>query len=282
MIEDVFCRKQEHPMLPGFIRTAVLVIAFSSPAPAFSSVPQSNQLPSPLAFEVATIKPTPSDFQGRYMNMQSTHQFQAKGFTVRAMVSAAYNLPPRAVSGGPDWIDLTRYDILAATPGETRPTPEQQMTMLRGLLKERFSMAFHTEPKEFSVYVLTAAGTGIKLKESATPDAQPAIVSTVYPGDRILLPARNATMEQFAATLQRAILDRPVLDKTGLKGKYDFDLEWTYDDSQFGGNLPPLAAQTSGKPDLFAALQQLGLKLESSRAPIDTIVIDNVQPPTPN
>jgi len=216
------------------------------------------------------------------MNMQGAHQFQAKGYTVRALVSAAYNLPPRAVSGGPDWIDLVRYDITAATPGETRPTPEQQMAMLRALLKERLSLAFHTEPKEFSVYVLTAARSGIKLKESATPDAQPALVSSVYPGDHILLPARNATMEQFAAILQRAILDRPVLDKTGLTGKYDFDLEWTYDDSQFGGNLPPLVSQTSGKPDLFTALQQLGLKLDSSRAPIDTIVIDNVQRPSEN
>src|SRR5262249_21240216 len=99
----------------------------------------------------------------------------------------------------------------------------------------------------------------------------------------ILLPARNATMAQFASTLQRAILDRPVLDKTDLPGKYDFDLEWTYDDIQFGGNLPALAPQTSGKPDLFAALQQqLGLKLESSRGTIDTIVIDGVQRPSEN
>jgi uncharacterized protein (TIGR03435 family) len=90
-------------------------------------------------------------------------------------------------------------------------------------------------------------------------------------------------VKQFASTLQRAILDRPVLDKTGLSGQYDFDLEWTYDDTQFGGNLPPLAAQTSGKPDFLAALQeQLGLKLESSRAAVDTIVIDSVQRPSEN
>jgi uncharacterized protein (TIGR03435 family) len=73
-----------------------------------------------------------------------------------------------------------------------------------------------------------------------------------------------------------------VLDRTGLTGKYDFDLEWTYDDTQFGGNLPPLAPQTSGKPDFFTALQQLGLKLESSRAPIDAIVIESVQRPSEN
>ena len=84
-------------------------------------------------------------------------------------------------------------------------------------------------------------------------------------------------MTQFASTLQRAILDRPVLDKTGLSGIYDFDLEWTYDDNQFGGTLPPLAPQNSNKPDLYAALQQLGLKLEASRGTIDAIVIDGIQ-----
>src|SRR5205823_6683107 len=188
-------------------------------------------------------------------------------------ISAAYNLPPRAISGGPDWIDFERYDIVAGTPGETRPASDEQMAMVQTLLGDRFKLAFHTEPKEFSVYVLTVAKGGSKLKESANPSEQPSLVNTVWPGDRITLPARNATMAQFASMLQRAVLDRPVLDRTELPGTYDFDLEWTYDDTQFGGNLPPLAPQTSGKPDFFAALQQqLGLKLEPSRASIDTIV----------
>ena len=89
-------------------------------------------------------------------------------------------------------------------------------------------------------------------------------------------------MAQLASKLQRQLLDRPVLDKTQLLGSYDFDLEWTYDDNQFGGNLPPLAQQTSGKPELFAALQQLGLKLDSGRAPIDTILIEHVDRPSEN
>jgi uncharacterized protein (TIGR03435 family) len=90
-------------------------------------------------------------------------------------------------------------------------------------------------------------------------------------------------MAQFASTLQRAVLDRPVLDKTNLSGRYDFDLEWTPDDTQFGGNLPPVLPENAEKPDLFAALQQqLGLRLDSSRAPIDGIVIDSVQKPTEN
>jgi uncharacterized protein (TIGR03435 family) len=157
------------------------------------------------------------------------------------------------------------------------------MAMLRQLLAERFKLTFHTEPKEFSVYVLDLAKSGSKLKESAMPDEAPKLVNTVWPGDHIALPARNATMAQFASMLQRAVVDRPVVDRTGLQGKYDFDLEWQYDDTQFGGNLPALAAQNSGKPDLFSALQQqLGLRFDSSKAAIDTIVIDSVQKPSEN
>src|SRR5438128_156671 len=129
-------------------------------------------------FEVATIKPTSPDERARYMRMQSAHQFLAKGYTLRFLVSAAYNLPPRAISGGPDWIDFERYDILAATPGETRPSLDEQMAMLRQLLGERFKLTFHTEAKELPVYVLTALTGGSKLKESAAaPDEQPVLVS---------------------------------------------------------------------------------------------------------
>ena len=112
---------------------------------------------------------------------------------------------------------------------------------------------------------------------------RPLLVNRVFPGSRVKLPARNVTMTEFASELQRAVLDRPVVDKTNLTGKYDFDLEWEYDDTQFGGHLPPINAGMSGKPDFFAAIQQqLGLRLESSRARVDTIVIDIVQKPSEN
>jgi uncharacterized protein (TIGR03435 family) len=237
------------------------------------------------SFEVATIKPAPPDDRGgRYLTMQGGHQFIAKNYSLKYMVAAAYNLNPRAVSGGPDWTDSVRFDIRAVTPGETRPSLDQQMSMLRKLLTDRFGLKFHTEPKEFSVYTLVISKNGPTLKESsASPDEQPMLINTVFPGEKIRLPARNATMSQFASMLQRGVLDRPVVDKTGLSARYDFDLEWTPDDTQFGGNLPPVPPENVKLPDLFAALQQqLGLKLESARAPVDTIVIDSVQPPAEN
>jgi uncharacterized protein (TIGR03435 family) len=109
------------------------------------------------------------------------------------------------------------------------------------------------------------------------------MVNRVFAGDRIQMPARNATMADLASMLQRAVLNRPVADKTNLTAKYDFELEWTYDDSQFGGQLPQVKDDNSGKPDLFAALQQqLGLRLVAGRATVDTIVIDSVQHPSEN
>jgi uncharacterized protein (TIGR03435 family) len=238
----------------------------------------------PLAFEVASIKPTPPDWgRGRFATMQGAHQFVARNYTLKYMVAAAYSVTPRTISGGPSWIDSDPYDILAATPGEVRPSLDDQMLMLRTLLADRFQLVFHTEQKEFSIYALTAAKNGVKLKESAAPpDEQPMLINRVFPGDFIQLPARNATMAQFASMLQRAVLDRPVVDKTGLTGRYDFDLEWTPDETQFDGRMPPIKAENSGKPDLFAAVQQLGLRLESAKGPVSVIVIDHVERPSEN
>ena len=97
-----------------------------------------------------------------------------------------------------------------------------------------------------------------------------------------MLPAHNVTIGQLASVLQRAILDRPVLNSTELTGRYDFDLEWTPDESQFGGQLPP-GPPDSGKPGLFAAVQQqLGLRIEATRGLIDTLIIDRLDKPSDN
>jgi uncharacterized protein (TIGR03435 family) len=102
-------------------------------------------------------------------------------------------------------------------------------------------LTFHIEPKEFSVYVLTVVKGGIRFNESAKSDEQRPLAATIFPAEKAFVPARNVTMGQFASMLQRSVLDRPVVDKTNLTAKYDFDLEWAYDDTQFTGNLPPIA-----------------------------------------
>jgi uncharacterized protein (TIGR03435 family) len=238
------------------------------------------------AFEVATIKPSTLDWPsgGRFMRMQTAHQFVARNYTLRVILAAAYNLTPRAISGGPAWVDSDRYDILAEAPDPVRPGTEEQMAMLRKLLSERFSLALHREEKEFSIYALTIAKTGSKLTAAApnlSPEGSPPLVFVLSP-DGARLAARDATMGELAWVMQRSALDRPVVDKTGLQGRYDFDLEWTPDETQFGGNVPTVNPEHP-KLDLFAAMQQqLGLRLEATRGPIEALVIDRVERPSEN
>jgi uncharacterized protein (TIGR03435 family) len=263
-------------IVPGLILTAGLI-----PLSLLAQTPTATE----PAFELASIKPsTPGDRSGKFATMQSGHQFVVRNYTFKDLVSFSYDLPPRRISGGPAWTDIDLYNILAATPGQAPPNLKDQMAMVRSLLDGRFQFRYHREQRELPVYELTVAKNGLKLTPStAPPDTQPLLVNRVFPGSRVQLPGRNVTMTEFASELQRGVLDRPVVDKTSLTGKYDFDLEWEYDDTQFGGHLPPIDSGKSGKPDLFAAIQQqLGLRLGSARATVDTIVIDSVQRPSEN
>jgi uncharacterized protein (TIGR03435 family) len=239
------------------ITTAALILSATgllaqSPRPRFDS------------FEVATVKPVdPGEKDGRFITMQGTNRFIEKNYTLKLLIAAAYDLNPRTISGGPDWINSGHFDIVAVTPGEVRPSHDEQMSMLRTLLTDRFKLTFHREQKEFSIYALEVAKSGPKLKQSEHPADPPTVgPGVVYP-QRIVLPARNATMGDFASLMQRAILDRPVVDKTGLTGRYDFDLEWAPDESQFGGDLPPASADAPNPPLFTAIQQQLGLKNSS-------------------
>lgn len=244
--------------------------------------PASTPRPKFDAFEVATVKPVNFDRKGgRYIIMQGTSRFVEKAYTLKLLIAAAYDLNPRTILSGPSWIDSDHYDILAVTPGAVRPTHDEQMKMLRNLLADRFSLSFHREQKDFSIYELEVAKGGPKLKPSAAPDDPPALISTVYP-QHILLPARSTTMRDFVSLLQRAVLDRPVVDKTALTGKYDFDLTWAPDETQFGGDVPVASAEAPAAP-LFTAIQeQLGLRLTATRGPVEALVVDKANQPSAN
>jgi uncharacterized protein (TIGR03435 family) len=251
---------------------------------------QSPAPPPPFdAFEVAAITRTPPDWSGgRFIRMRSADQFVARNHALKTLIAAAYNLSPKAILGGPVWIDSDHYDILAKTPGELRPNLDEQMSMLRELLGDRFKLTFHRERKELSIYALTVGRHGPMLKESTmspntTPEGPPPLIFVVSP-QIVRLPGRYATMAELASVMQRAALDRPVVDKTGLTGRYDFDLEWTPDETQFGGALGrPPTPDDSAKPGLFTAIQQqLGLKLEAMKGPVEALVIDQAERPSEN
>jgi uncharacterized protein (TIGR03435 family) len=156
--------------------------------------------------------------------------------------------------------------------------------MMQKLLADRFQLKFHREKKELSVYALTVLKGGPKFSKSERdPDSLPGLF---FRGPGTNLNVTNATMAQFASLMQSAVLDRPVVDQTGLNEKYDFILKWTPDQGQLlglGGPPPPPPDPGDAPPDLFTALQQqLGLRLESTRAPADVAVIDHVERPSEN
>ena len=155
--------------------------------------------------------------------------------------------------------------------------------MLRSLLSDRFKLTFHREQREFSIYALEVAKNGPKLKETRALADEPTVMGpgVVYP-QRVVLPARNASLAELASLLQRAILDRPVVDRTALSGRYDFDLEWAPDESQFGGAVPSASAPAPALPLFQAVEQQLGLRLHATRGPVAAHVIDQAQSPSAN
>lgn len=244
-----------------------------------------DEKPSPKeGFEVATIKPTENGPKTpRFTKFDGTNRFVVRDYNLKLLIAAAYNMNPKTISGGPAWTESDYYDILALTPGQTRPSRDEQMAMLRKLLEDRFKLTFHREQKEFSIYALEIAKDGPKLAATTFSPSDPSSVGPgmVYP-QKIVMPARNATMDDFASLLQRAVLDRPVVDMTGLTGRYDFSLEWAPDETQFGGELPAASADAPSPPLFEAVQQQLGLKLEARKGPVSAIVIDQVEHPSPN
>jgi uncharacterized protein (TIGR03435 family) len=241
--------------------------------------------PSFDAFEVATVKPTGPDPRGRWIRMQSANRFEARNHALRTLIAAADDLSPQAISGGPPWVDSDHWDILAKTPGDVRPNLPEQMLMLRQLLNDRFKLVLRQVPKELPVYALTVAKGGAKLKESTTspdasPEGPPPLVFALST-EVVRLSALYATMGEFASVLQRSPLDRPVIDRTGLSGRYDFNLEFAPDETVWGGGLP--RPENSQRPGLFGAVQQqLGLRLEATKGVIDALVIDAVERPPDN
>ncbi|HUD22140.1 MAG TPA: TIGR03435 family protein [Acidobacteriaceae bacterium] len=234
------------------------------------------------AFEVATVKPVDADLKaGRMFRMDGAHRWVATNFTLEALIALAYDMNPRAISGGPGWMDEQKFTIEAVTPGDIAPTRMEQMQMLRALLVERFALKFHRQQKEFSIYELDVAKAGSKLKAAAKPDDPPQIYGVVFP-DRVEVPARSVTMDDFVAMLQRATLDKPTVNKTGLTGKYDFDLNFAQDESQYGGELPKAPDDTQSPPLFTAVQEQLGLKLEATRGMVSAMIVDQAEKPSSN
>jgi len=234
------------------------------------------------AFEVATIKPSNPETGGRGFLVRGRN-FSTINTSVSDLITFAYGLHARQIAGGPAWLESEKYDLNAKPEGEGQPTDKQWKGMVQKLLADRFKLTFHRDQKELSVFAIVIAKNGPKLTASAgDPNGLPALF---FRGLGVL-PVRNATMADFAGVMQRAVLDRPVVDQTGLPGRFDFELKWTPDETQFGGlgvRVPAPSDDPAAPPDLFTAMQeQLGLKLQPTKAPVEVLVIDHVEKPSEN
>jgi len=227
----------------------------------------------PLTYEVTSIKPNNSSRPGA-----STHTFAglftATNTTVRYLIQYAYSLRDFQVAGGPTWIGSEKYDIEAKSGSKAED--HEFSSMMRSILADRFQLKFHRETREVPVYALVLAKSGPKLA-SARQDEKSSMDA-----NRGELTVRNATVADLASILSNT-LDRKVIENTGLTGHYNLTLKWTPDDSQAQPQKADLRLGSSKGPSIFTAIQeQLGLKLESTKAPLEVFVIDSAQKPSGN
>lgn len=231
-----------------------------------------QQAANTLTFEVASIRPSPPDAPGGVVRPLGGGGLRMTGATLKNVIAYAYGVREFLISAGPGWVETERFDIegrMGSSPGETAPAKEEQrerIERLRSLLADRFQLAFHRETREQPAYVLVTAKGGPKFHESAETNGRIRMYRATISG--------HAVGVGLLALNLSNVLERRVIDKTGLSGKYDFELKWAPE----AAPLPD-----ADPPSLFTALyEQLGLRLESQKAPVELFVIDAVEKPTEN
>jgi uncharacterized protein (TIGR03435 family) len=223
------------------------------------------------AFEVASVRLRPEGPVSRIMGYSASGtRLTLEAYPAAALIREAYNLEFYEIVA-PSLPGDVYYDIAAKAPGSDPPSRADLRRMLQTLLADRFNFRFHREPKEIPVYILTVAKGGPKFKPTA-PDAVRRVHGGVH-GRNQSITATRYTMADLARDLRNSLgADRPVIDRTGLTGEYDLRIEAT-----------PRRDFELGDISVHTAVQeQLGLKLESQRAPIEVLVVDRFDKPSAN
>ncbi len=262
------------------IRRAALLVA----AVATMGLAAQSDSQTPLSFEVVSIKPHAVQIRTVVVRVYDGTGPQAKGSlfsdriaTVQDLIMEAYGVKDYEIFGLPNWAQAPggeHYDIEARTPGEGAATTAQLRLMLQSLLAERFQIKLHRATKDLPIYALTVAKSGTKLKEMP-PDAPPlpAIAGPIdYTAPQIRRTSMTMTVNMLAL-----YLDRPLLDHTGLMAS-QYEFTWYGEDL-----LKEVRSGGKPAPSVFSAVQeQLGLKIDAQKAPLDILVIDSVEKPTGN
>ena len=229
--------------------------------------------PAPLAFDVASVKPVNpiSGFPVEFRILPGG-RLRVLNLALREIVRAAYNIKAYQLSGGPGWLDTDRFTIDAQAEGD--PSRDRMLGMLQTLLAVRFQLKVHRETKEGNVYVLVVAKNGPKLQDPTGDrpliqlfrNTPPELVGVSY-----TIAGKKASMALLAERLGDFQLGRPVLDRTGIQGEFDFKIDYAIDDNPDTG------------PSIFAAIQeQLGLKLEATKGSIEMLIVDHAEKPSGN
>jgi uncharacterized protein (TIGR03435 family) len=257
---------------------AVGWIAITMPASLAQTSPQppvqQSASAKALEFDVVSIKPNKAGSTSEaYHSELPLNRFFVENMSVKGMISIAYHMRSDLISGGPGWIDSKRYDVEAKVdnldlPNSPRSNPKQHDSMVQRLLADRFKLVVHLETKESPVYELSVAKGSSKLQKSK-PDEQESYGANF--GD---IDGESLSIATLANLISQQ-LNRTIVDKTGLTGRYDIKLKWASD-------LAPVDdSALNTAPGLSTALQeQLGLKLTSTKGPVQTLVIDRVALPS--
>lgn len=222
-------------------------------------------------FEIVSIRPYVS--QGDPANERSAldfppgGRFSATNVSVRKLIRVAFGVENQRILGTPGWAESLSYDIEAKTTGGVEVTRDNIPELLLPLLASRFGLQFHRETREESEYDLRAMKS-FKLQPNMSDGKSR--MSENSNGASIMMNATKLPMSALAATLAR-YLGRPVVDKTGIAGNFDFDLQWS-----------PDQAMDVGSPSIFVALHEIGLQLVSTKGPVEVIAIDRVEKPSGN
>lgn len=275
-----------HRKIPSKLTLAIAFVAICFNAEfANTAKAQIKAADADPSFAMARVNPSFPNPQGKRFLFTNRH-FTTINTNLNDLIAYAYGLHAEQIVGGPEWFGVDLFDIDAVPDMEGRTSEKQLQTMVQKLLAEHFKLAFHNDKNELPVYVITVADGGPKLiKSTDAPTALPAFLFRAL-GD---LMVKNQTIADFAKGMQSGVMDKPVVDQTGLTGRYDFHLKWTPDDSQFrqfqgtGRVIRASTGNPNAPPDLYTAIQeQIGLKMEPGDALLDVIVIDYAEKPSLN
>lgn len=243
------------------------LLAFAQPAPR-------------PAFEVASVKPgDPNNSQYSYRLLPGG-RYVATNVTLKDLISSAYAVTDPRMSGGPGWLSTDRFTVEAKAAAPLPPWPDSNKVLgllLQSLLEDRFKLAVHWETRQAPVYELLVEREGAKLKPADPAEAAGFAITL----GRVW--SRAVPLDYLASNLAY-LLGRPVIDKTGLSGKYDYTATYTPDPGQAAvGPSAPTDAPPADGPSIFTALrEQLGLRLESAKGPVEVLVIDRAEKPAAN